>query len=557
MSACRDIRGLLALRPLDRSAEEQMQVEAHLAACPDCTALARAYAEQDLRLRDTRPVSLTPAQRDQLLSRISSGRRRHVRRTKLFSIFGPATFVAALVAMVLGLNQLFRQHLQTATPPAPDPARSNATPQPSTETGFDCTGFYPGLPVCLRDEPLVGGRLAFVDDGDPFDGRPAVIDLERGSVWPFEQGAGSLRGWSPSGDYLLTAQSVHQYDGQLVSLDVLPFAFWAPPDAVPDAHPAAHDWLTHATADGALEAIPFPLDEPPRQILLPGSLGDDGRAIIRWAPYGALAWSLSADQLAAAGQAEQTLYVRQAVFGAEDPTSWLLSGFFFETYYQLIDWAPGTPLVLAGRGAAGASIWADGVPLVAIDTTTGEVTDLAAWMLLTGEAYDWHPTQPGLLALAEGGGRFLTDPPKRLMLLDLTTGQSRTLTGEDVVAFEPAWSPDGSLLAYAAVPALPGAFGDGTTMEDRLAGRAIYVVNPATGESRVLTEPGSGIDGWPQWSADGTLLLYTRQSDGATDVRVVALDGNSDDLLITGLPDPMCYYGGCNWQQMLAYHPGP
>jgi Tol biopolymer transport system component len=72
-----------------------------------------------------------------------------------------------------------------------------------------------------------------------------------------------------------------------------------------------------------------------------------------------------------------------------------------------------------------------------------------------------------------------------------------------------------------------------------------------------LTHPDDAVDGWPQWSADGTRLLYTRQHDGYTDVRVVTLDGSSDQLLVTGLPDPTCYYGGCGWWQMLAYYPGP
>ena len=174
-------------------------------------------------------------------------------------------------------------------------------------------------------------------------------------------------------------------------------------------------------------------------------------------------------------------------------------------------------------------------------------------MLLTPEAYAWHPTQPGLMALAEGSGRFIHEN-KRLALLDVTTGKLTYLTGEDIAAFKPAWSPDGTLLAYAAIPVPPG---DVETMEQALDGRAIYIVDPATGESRALTNPGDGVDGWPQWSADGTHLLYTHQHDGISDVRVVALDGSSDELLVTGLPDPECSYRGCNWQQMLAYFPGP
>jgi hypothetical protein len=258
--------------------------------------------------------------------------------------------------------------------------------------------------------------------------------------------------------------------------------------------------------------------------------------------------------LATAGQWEQTLYVRP-VEGEAETTAWRLSDDIREAYYQIMDWAPGTRLILAGRGSMGISLWVDGVPLVVINADTGAITELNAWMLLTPEAYAWHPTQPGLLALAEGSGRFLF-ANKRLALLDVTNGALTYLIGEDIAAFEPAWSPDGTLLAYAAVPASPDASGDGTTLEHTLDGRAIYIVNPQSGETHRLTDPGDAIDGWPQWSADGTRLLYTRQHDGYTDVRVVTLDGSSDELLVTGLPDPTCYYGGCSWWQMLAYYPG-
>jgi dipeptidyl aminopeptidase/acylaminoacyl peptidase len=327
--------------------------------------------------------------------------------------------------------------------------------------------------------------------------------------------------------------------------------FWAPPDGFP----GASDWLARPTEDGALEAIPFPEGQP-RQLLPPGTLGESRLVNVRWSPDGWLAWTLDPDQLANNGHWEQILYV-QLVEGGTATTALRLSDDIRETYYQIIDWVPGTRLILAGRLIfLSSSLQADGLPLVAINTDTGEITDLGTTMLLTPEAYAWHPTQPALLALAEGGGRFIHEN-KRLALLDVTTGDLHTLTGEDAAVFEPAWSPDGTLLAYAAIPVPPGATGDVEIMEHLLDGRAIYIVDPATGESRALTDPGEAVDGWPQWSADSTRLLYTRQHDEITDVRVVALDGSSDELLVTGLADPACFYGGCGWQHMLAYFPGP
>jgi len=909
MSRCKAIQELLALRAEDRSAEESGLVEAHLAACPDCAALARAYAEQDRILRSAPPLSLTPIQRSQLLSRISSERRRLSMSIKLSSIFGAAASIAILVAMALGLNLLFKQHLQTATLPIPNPnailpptqtiypaadspiqpgesvtaiavasdgalwvgtsdlsiyrldaegwtdhsaiaagmeggrvsaiaatpdgtvwigtregllrfagetwitytaadglagdeitslavapegalwagasvvgvafegagggisrfdgaswasysiddgptdaysipsiaaapdgtlwavvtffdsggatpaisrfaagkwttftpedglpgvkirhiaaapdgalwgsatdlasdpagdsgARERSvvfrfdgqdwtiyTPEdglpqaeisaivtapdgavwigadgagiarfdgltwttytaqdglasdtvsamttapdgalwigagsaishfaPPEETAptdaptptlpptpelaagvdaiIDCAEVYPGLPGCGREDPLVGGRLAFVDGRERFEGRVSVIDLETGDAWMSLSPAWPDK-WSPSGERLLlsllTGETVaYRSNGEFEASFELPLAppFWAPPDALPGAYPGAHDWLAQATADGGLEAVPFPQDEPPRQILPPGSLGSDSKATVLWAHGGLLAWTPTLDQLQESGLREQTLYVQQVPFGEEEPAAWRLSGDIHEAYYILLDWAPDANLLLAGQQLhMSSSMLADGAPLFTINAKTGEITDMGVTMLLTREAYAWHPTQSGLLALAAGGGRFLTDPPKRLAVLDVTSGSTHHLTDEETVVFEPAWSPNGSLLAYAAVPASPGAAGDGAGMEEALAGRAIHVVDPATGESRALTEPGDeAIDGWPRWSADGARLLYTRQHDGVTDVRVAALDGSSDDLLLTGLPDRTCYYNGCQWAHMLAYHPGP
>jgi len=434
----------------------------------------------------------------------------------------------------------------TASPGSKTTLLPSPTPTPKSEAVIDCADIYPGLPGCLRDEPLVGGRLAFVTERLPFR-CTTILDLEHGDAWTLSPV--TLLEWSPSGSHLLAGSIVYRYDGVAMSSFSNRPAFWAPLDALP----GARDWLAMLTADGALLAVPLPEGEP-RQILSPGSLGNDGRGTVRWSPDGWLAWSLNTDQLAEASQFAQTLYVRPAEGDAEI-TTWRLSDDIREAYYQIVDWVPGTRLILAARGVLAVSLWSWGVPLVTINADTGEITDLGAAMLLTPEAYAWHLTQPGLLALAEGGSRYLNDSI-RLALLDVTTGELRTLTNEEMTAFEPAWSPDGTLLAYAAVPASPDASGDGTTLEHTLDGRAIYIVNLQSGEARALTHPGDVVDGWPQWSADGTRLLYTRQHDGYTDVRVVMLDGSSDELLVTGLPDPTCYYGGCSWQQMLAYYSG-
>ncbi|MGC9348995.1 MAG: hypothetical protein ACP5JG_12700 [Anaerolineae bacterium] len=431
---------------------------------------------------------------------------------------------------------------------------STPTETPSTAPGvdmvLDCAAIYPGIAGCLQHESIVGGRLAFVDDRDPFAGRPVVVEPAAGNATTLGDHPAELHGWSPSGAYLLTTQGVYRPDGERVrDLDAAPGCHapaWAPADALTPAG----DWLLCQTAEGGLEAHAL-ADDATVELLPPETLTAGGGDAVLLADAGLLAWTPTMDHLAGEEQWEQNLYVRPAESNAA-PASFRLSDDIRESYYHLISWVPGTRRLLAGRGMLSASLWVDGVPLIAIDVDTGEIRELDVVALLTPEAYAWHPSRPGLLALAAGGGRFIHEN-KRLALLEVETGDLTYLTGEEEAAFAPAWSPDGTQLAYAAVPASPIENGDGETLELQLEGRAIYLIDPETGERQPVTTPGEAIDGWPHWSVDGEHLFYTRQRAGQTDVRVIAPTGTTDELLLTGLPDPICYYGGCNWDRVLAY----
>lgn len=261
------------------------------------------------------------------------------------------------------------------------------------------------------------------------------------------------------------------------------------------------------------------------------------------------AWTHSTDYAAISQNWEQLVYVRTSAGDA--PRVWRVSADVRQKYYMPIAWAPGTRLILAGVGANCNSCWSWGVPLATINAETGQVNGLDAAMLLTRQAYSFSPTQPGRVAIAKGGSRYLLDG-MRLALLDLATGKRRDLTDPAMTTFEPAWSPDGKLIAYAAVRAVPKATGDGPTLDRLLNGRAIYIVNPDNGESHALTSPDAqAMDGWPHWTVDGTHLLYARRYADRTQVHRVSLDGKTDELLTTIAVSPMCYYAGCQWPSVM------
>lgn len=85
-----------------------------------------------------------------------------------------------------------------------------------------------------------------------------------------------------------------------------------------------------------------------------------------------------------------------------------------------------------------------------------------------------------------------------LWSMDLPAGKPRRLTRSEDLEFEPAWSPDGSRIAY-------------VTWDDEQMG-AVMVLERSTGVSRKVTRD-KGIYRTPSWSPDGKRIVY-RKDDG-------------------------------------------
>jgi len=80
-----------------------------------------------------------------------------------------------------------------------------------------------------------------------------------------------------------------------------------------------------------------------------------------------------------------------------------------------------------------------------------------------------------------------------IWLADSETGTSKQLTRGTKSSSSPAWSPDGTTLAFAS---------------DRGDKRQVYLIDPLGGEARVLTSAGDGIAAF-EWSPDGNRIAYT------------------------------------------------
>ena len=79
-----------------------------------------------------------------------------------------------------------------------------------------------------------------------------------------------------------------------------------------------------------------------------------------------------------------------------------------------------------------------------------------------------------------------------IWLADATTGATRQLTNAKKSSQSPAWSPDGSKLAFTS---------------DRTDKQQIYVISPQGGEAEALTSVEDGVGGFA-WSPDGKTIAY-------------------------------------------------
>jgi dipeptidyl aminopeptidase/acylaminoacyl peptidase len=81
----------------------------------------------------------------------------------------------------------------------------------------------------------------------------------------------------------------------------------------------------------------------------------------------------------------------------------------------------------------------------------------------------------------------------QIWVADAATGATRQLTNSKKSSQSPAWSPDGSKLAF---------------ISDRTDNRQIYQINPAGGEAEALTTLEDGVSSFA-WAPDGTRIAYT------------------------------------------------
>jgi Tol biopolymer transport system component/DNA-binding CsgD family transcriptional regulator len=193
-------------------------------------------------------------------------------------------------------------------------------------------------------------------------------------------------------------------------------------------------------------------------------------------------------------------------------------------------WSPdGTSVLFSFSHIEAGRTFLDGAPLYTVSIDGGESRDAGAVVVPVGAVAATSPVT-GLQAIVEGGGQE-SWTNKRIALLDAQTTGITHLTDAATASNSPAWSRDGKSIAYISAPDFGPAGRDGA-----LRVRRVWLMDADGSNKRPLTEGEGFRDEAPQWSRDGSRILFAR-------LTTEPCDSSEYDLLLlnvaTGAVEPV------------------
>jgi len=211
-------------------------------------------------------------------------------------------------------------------------------------------------------------------------------------------------------------------------------------------------------------------------------------------------------------------------------------------------WSPGGRWILFWPDFGNsASIEADGLPLLAVSTETGQVVKLARVTLTYNSFLTWCGQN---LVAAAGGDRYVTHG-KRVVLATPPSWQSRALTTDPARSwYELACSPQGRLIAVVSTR-------NGVEPVFDTWDRSLWLLAPGGGPpEKLLSTPGLSYEN-PIWAANGRSVLVVRRQSKPTAQASICLAPVDQPGQCTQIADlgrvGFGYYGingyGLDWYQ--------
>ena len=214
-----------------------------------------------------------------------------------------------------------------------------------------------------------------------------------------------------------------------------------------------------------------------------------------------------------------------------------------DTGVRLASWWPdGLGLLVWIDPQHSASLAADGMSLVGVGLGGG-VHSLAT-TLGYSSWLSWSPDGRHLVVVEGADRRTWTG--KRLAICDARNGDCHPLaTPAGTVAVDPAWSPDGSRIAFVRAADVPDAGGESPSWRST---RQLWMFKPDGSAATVLAAELTDVND-PRWSSDGAQLSVVAGD------RVMVVDRTSGATTPIGGPlsaADLDFYGTTDWSALLA-----